>query len=76
LKLIVVISVRMILMPRSPSPASSREILCQRATLSCEGAAGDGARNCQVQVRVKHLSQEYEDVLFSNFIIIIAAMHR
>lgn len=28
-----------------------REILCQCATLACEGAAGDGARNSQVQVR-------------------------
>lgn len=28
-----------------------REILRQRAALACEGAAGDGARDCQVQVR-------------------------
>lgn len=27
-----------------------REILCQCATLACEGAAGDGARDCQIQV--------------------------
>lgn len=28
-----------------------REVLCQRAALACEGAAGDGARDRQVQVR-------------------------
>lgn len=27
-----------------------REVLCQRATLACKGAAGDGARDGQVQV--------------------------
>lgn len=31
-------------------PVHHREILCQCATLACEGAAGDGARDGQVQV--------------------------
>lgn len=31
-------------------PLHHREVLCQRATLACEGAAGDGARDGQVQV--------------------------
>lgn len=34
-----------------------REVLCQRATLTCKGAAGDGARDGQVQVGEPGLTQ-------------------
>lgn len=38
-----------------------RKILCQCATLSCEGAARDGTRNCQVQVGDQHLHKTIFD---------------
>lgn len=45
-----------------------REILCQCATLSCEGAARDGTRNCQVQVRDQHLHRTIFDGCFCHYI--------
>lgn len=52
---------------------SYREILCQCATLSCEGAARDGARNCQVQVGDQQLRITFIRRTWTIFIVAMLA---